>query len=105
MKKEIITPLYERWKQYRKTLPKTTEIDAFIHLFIEESTKEKISNIARALAEEPIVREVHIVTGDCDIIIKVRAKDFNELSNFVTKRLREYKWIKKTTTLLVLESV
>ncbi|MCW1296927.1 MAG: Lrp/AsnC ligand binding domain-containing protein [Candidatus Parvarchaeota archaeon] len=105
MKKELISSLYERWKQYRKTMPKTSEIDAFIHLIIEEDARKKLSDIARALSEESIVREVHIVTGECDLILKVRAKDFDELSNFITKKLREYAWVKKTTTLLVLESI
>ena len=82
------------------------EITAFIHVFVEERTipKEKIT--AKKIAEEikalPPVKEVFIVTGEWDIIVKVFVEDIEALGKFVTDELRKISGIKRTITSIVL---
>jgi DNA-binding Lrp family transcriptional regulator len=49
--------------------------------------------------------EVSIVAGGTDIIAKVRAKDVNELNDFVIRKLRNIDGVDKTQTMIVLSTV
>jgi DNA-binding Lrp family transcriptional regulator len=64
------------------------------------SQREIIKQIARF----PEVQEVHIITGDWDILIKVREKDVDSIGDFVIDRLRAVKGIEKTLTCMVFET-
>ncbi|RLG17119.1 Lrp/AsnC family transcriptional regulator [Nanoarchaeota archaeon] len=111
MEEAIIFPIYERIEKFKKlgSLKETGPVLAFIHIYLREKTGGKgkvvIKNVARELAKEAIVEEVHIVAGECDIILKVRAKSVFELGQFVAGKLRTIKGIEKTVTSIVLESV
>lgn len=60
--------------------------------------------VAKQIAEFTEVQEVHIITGDWDILIKVKAKDVESVGKFVVDKLRLVKGIEKTLTCLVFES-
>lgn len=60
--------------------------------------------IVRQIARFPEVQEVHIITGDWDILIKVREKDVDAIGGFVIDRLRTVKGIEKTLTCMVFET-
>jgi DNA-binding Lrp family transcriptional regulator len=60
--------------------------------------------IMRQIAVFPEVQEVHIITGDWDLLIKVREKDVDAIGNFVIDRLRTVKGIEKTLTCMVFET-
>ena len=60
--------------------------------------------IGRQIASFPEVQEVHIITGDWDILIKVKEKDVDAIGNFVIDRLRTVKGIEKTLTCMVFET-
>ena len=51
------------------------------------------------------VEEVDIVTGETDIVIKVRVGDIDELDNLIINRLRSLPGVDKTRTMIVLSSV
>ncbi len=50
------------------------------------------------------VEEVSVLTGGADIIVKVRAKDLDELNDFVVRKLRNVAGVDKTQTMIVLSS-
>jgi DNA-binding Lrp family transcriptional regulator len=60
--------------------------------------------VAREVAGYPEVQEVHIISGEWDILIKVKAKDVDSIGKYVVNRLRLIKGIEKTLTCLVFES-
>lgn len=60
-----------------------------------KSDKEIISKIASHAA----VQEVHTVTGDWDLLLKIRAKDIGELEGIITSELREPKLIDRAQTI------
>lgn len=62
----------------------------------QEQVAKEIKNIG--------AEEVSIVTGGTDLIIKVRAKDIDELNDFVIKKLRNIDGVDKTQTLIVLNN-
>jgi len=57
--------------------------------------KKKMSQISE-------IKEVHIVTGTFDMLLKVRAKSMESLSSFITQKLRTVEGIERTQTLMVL---
>ncbi len=62
-------------------------------------------DVARKIAEFPEVQEVHIVTGDWDMIVKVRVSDVGELGRFVIDKVRAIPGVEKTLTCVVLETL
>ncbi len=68
---------------------------------------EKVSQreIAKEIAKFPEVQEVHIITGDWDLLIKIRAENVDKMGKFVIDKLRLVKGIEKTLTCVVFETV
>jgi Lrp/AsnC family leucine-responsive transcriptional regulator len=60
--------------------------------------------IAKQIARFSEVQEVQIVSGDWDILIKVKEKDVDTIGNFVIDKLRTVKGIEKTLTCMVFET-
>jgi len=60
--------------------------------------------VAKEVAQFPEVQEVHIISGDWDILIKLRAADVQSVGRFIVDRLRLVKGVEKTLTCLVFES-
>lgn len=57
--------------------------------------------IIKKIAKFPEVQEVHIITGDWDILIKVRVKDTDSVGQFVVDKLRKVKGIEKTLSCII----
>lgn len=60
--------------------------------------------IAKQVGKFPEVQEVHIITGDWDILIKVKEKDVSTIGKFVVDKLRTIKGIEKTLTCMVFDT-
>jgi len=83
---------------------------AFILASVSYRTKADDAPISqRAVAEEiakfPEVQEVHIITGDWDLLIKLRAENVDAIGKFVVDKLRLIKGLEKTLTCMVFETV
>ena len=65
---------------------------------------ESQRKVAREIAGFPEVQEVHIISGDWDILIKVKAKDVDSVGKYVVDKLRLVKGIERTLTCLVFDS-
>lgn len=61
-------------------------------------------DVAKQIAKFPEVQEVHIISGDWDILIKVKERDVESIGKFVVDRLRLVRGVEKTLTCLVFES-
>ncbi|MCD6106358.1 MAG: Lrp/AsnC family transcriptional regulator [Thermoplasmata archaeon] len=61
--------------------------------------------IARRIASLKGVQEVHIVTGEYDIIVKARTRNMSHLSNLVLDRIRNIPGVEKTLTSVVFETI
>jgi DNA-binding Lrp family transcriptional regulator len=104
MEKEGIIKSYRAILDEKKLKFGTT---AFILASISYTSKgEKLSQreIAEKIAEFPEVQEVHIITGDWDLLIKVRAENVDNMGKFVVDRLRLVQGIEKTLTCMVFET-
>jgi Lrp/AsnC family leucine-responsive transcriptional regulator len=69
-------------------------------LGITETTLSQ-REVAKQVATFPEVQEVHIISGDWDLLIKVRTTDIDAVGKFVVDKLRTVRGIEKTVTCMV----
>jgi DNA-binding Lrp family transcriptional regulator len=55
-------------------------------------------NLGIQIGQLPRVTEVHLITGEWDIMLKVRAGSMEELGKLVLDKLREMKGVMRTVT-------
>ena len=98
-------------KEYRaildaKKLGKSTTAFILASFTYRPPNKELLSQrkLAEEIAKFPEVQEVHIITGDWDLLIKVKAEDVEAIGKFVIDKLRLVKGIEKTLTCVVFET-
>jgi len=100
-------------KQYRAILsPEKLNLGTAAFILASVSYRAKTEDVPvsqRAVAEEiahfPEVQEVHIITGDWDLLVKLRAENVEAIGRFVVDKLRLIKGLEKTLTCMVFETV
>jgi len=100
-------------KQYRAILSAeklNLGTAAFILAAVSYRTKEDDNpvtqrDVAEEIAHFPEVQEVHIITGDWDLLVKLRAENVESVGKFVVDKLRRIKGLEKTLTCMVFETV
>ncbi len=79
-------------------------LTAYVHIII--TSKESAKEIAKRLAKVPNVEEVSVVTGQFDLIAKVRFRNTKELGEFIfgeKEGLRSWEGVERTETMVVLD--
>jgi Lrp/AsnC family transcriptional regulator, leucine-responsive regulatory protein len=61
--------------------------------------------VAEEIAKFAEVQEVHIITGDWDLLVKLRAASVDAIGKFVVDKLRLISGLEKTLTCMVFETV
>ncbi len=56
------------------------------------------------IAEHPLVQEVHVLSGQYDVLLKVRSKDINELNDFIVDFLRNIPAVERTLTMFAMDT-
>jgi len=82
----------------------TAFILASVSYRLKEGAQLSQRRIAQEIAKFPEVQEAHIITGDWDVLIKVKEKDVNKIGKFVIDKLRMVEGIEKTLTCMVFET-
>jgi Lrp/AsnC family leucine-responsive transcriptional regulator len=99
-------------KEYRAVLD-TKKLDRGTTAFILASVTYGVRNgekpfsqrdRAAEIARFPEVQEVHIITGDWDLLIKLRGESVDSIGKFVIDKLRLVKGIERTLTCMVFET-
>ncbi len=76
---------------------------------IEGKSNQEVlaENLVKELSKRdglPWIEEAHIVTGDFDLLLKVRARSMEELTKFLITELAKYPDVERTHTMIVLET-
>jgi len=82
----------------------TAFVLASVSYRLKEGATLSQRKIAREIAKLSEVQEVHIITGDWDILIKIKEKDVGAIGKFVIDKLRMVEGIEKTLTCMVFET-
>jgi Lrp/AsnC family leucine-responsive transcriptional regulator len=83
---------------------------AFILASVSYRSKNDSSTVSQRTVAEEIakfaeVQEVHIITGDWDLLVKLRAASVDAVGKFVVDKLRLISGLEKTLTCMVFETV
>ena len=78
---------------------------AFVFISYNHTAGANQKDLAAALAKLPGVYEVHMISGDWDILAKVRGENVERIGELVTDRLRELPGVGKTVTCAVFKTV
>jgi Lrp/AsnC family transcriptional regulator, leucine-responsive regulatory protein len=101
-------------KQYRAILsPEKLNLGTSAFILAQVSYRTKNDNetsitqrdVAEEIARFPEVQEVHIIAGDWDLLVKLRAESVDAVGKFVVDKLRSIKGLDKTLTSMVFETV
>lgn len=90
-----------------KKLDLVTTAIIFISFTYRPAGEEQILSqraVAQKIAKFPEVQEVQIITGEWDLMIKIRCKNVEEVGRFVVDRLRPIKGVERTSTCMVLDT-
>jgi DNA-binding Lrp family transcriptional regulator len=83
----------------------TAFILASVSYRAKQGSTQSQREIAEKIAKFPEIQEVHIITGDWDLLIKVKEADVGTIGKFVIDKLRLVKGIEKTLTCMVFETL
>jgi Lrp/AsnC family transcriptional regulator, leucine-responsive regulatory protein len=80
-------------------------ICAYVFINVDYTKIESQDAVASQIRKLPNVADVSIVSGDIDIIAKIRAKDVEDLSGSVIEKLRNIKGVSRTVTSVVMKEI
>ena len=72
---------------------------------IDKETLLSQREIAKEVSKFAEVQEVHIIAGDWDLLIKIKAEDVEAVGRFVIDKLRTVKGIEKTLTSVAFDTI
>lgn len=81
------------------------DVTAYVSLNIVGNAFGQVREIEAQLRDFPQVLECHIVSGDCDYLIKVVARDLKALSHFLTDRLMQVPGVANVRSMICLEEI
>lgn len=55
------------------------------------------------IKQHHLVQEVHVISGEYDVLLKLRARDVEEINDFVVEFLRQIPAVDRTLTMFVME--
>lgn len=74
------------------------QVTAIITLKVDTKEAERV---AQKVSEIDIVEDVFLVTGDTDIVVKTKFKNYNQLKRFLVENVSIIHGVKDTKTLMV----
>jgi len=80
-------------------------VTAFVSLNIMGNAAGEARRIEASLRDFEQVLECHIVSGDCDYLLKVVARDLKALSQFLTDRLMQVPGVADVRSMICLEEI
>jgi DNA-binding Lrp family transcriptional regulator len=60
----------------------------------------RVSEVAKAIIEIDGVSEVHSITGEHDLLVKLYAEDYDHFGDLITQRLQKVPGLRETVTML-----
>jgi Lrp/AsnC family leucine-responsive transcriptional regulator len=81
------------------------DVVAYVSLNIVGNAFGQVREIEAQLRDFAQVLECHIVSGDCDYLLKVVARDLKTLSHFLTDRLMQVPGVANVRSMICLEEI
>ena len=78
---------------------------AFISILLEKNDRKSINELFEHLHHTEEVLEIYQVTGRFDFLVKVTAKNLEDLNHIISDKISPTSLIKKVETFLILKSI
>jgi Lrp/AsnC family transcriptional regulator for asnA, asnC and gidA len=102
LEKEKTIKRYEAVPDYKKM---GFGVSAFVFVTVDYDKIKSQEDVAKEIGKLENVDGAYIVTGETDILIKVRARDVEELNEVIVRKLRAINGVDKTRTSVVLKEI
>lgn len=102
MEEKKIIKYYTAVPDYEKTGLKS---EAFIFVSFLSNTELSQRQLAKRIAKISGIHEVHIVSGEYDLILKVRAENLKDIGRLIVDKIRNLKGVGKTVTFACFETI
>jgi Lrp/AsnC family transcriptional regulator, leucine-responsive regulatory protein len=86
-----------------KKIGLTTEV--FIFVGFQANVEVSQRELAKRIGKLPGVSEVHIISGEYDLLLKVRGSSLEEIGRLVVDKIRTLKGVGRTLTFACFETV
>lgn len=86
-----------------KKIGYSSEVFIFVSFLFNPEVSQR--QLAKRIARIPGVYEVHIISGEYDLLLKVRGKSLEDIGKLVVDKLRKLKGVGKTLTFARFETV
>ena len=86
-----------------KKIGYSSEVFIFVSFLFNPEVSQR--QLAQRIAKIPGVYEVHIISGEYDLLLKVRGKSLEDIGKLVVDKLRKLKGVGKTLTFACFETV
>jgi Lrp/AsnC family leucine-responsive transcriptional regulator len=73
-------------------------VTAFILISFQTSSGTSQKEVAEKIAEIPDIYEVHIISGDWDILAKARGESIESIGSLVLEKIRNVRGVERTLT-------
>jgi len=80
-----------------------SEVFVFVSFLFNPDVSQR--QLAKRIAKIPGVYEVHIISGEYDLLLKVRGRSLEDVGKLVVDKLRQLKGVGKTLTFACFETV
>jgi len=81
------------------------QISAFVQISLQHHPPEVASNFLKAVAGKPQVISCHMVTGDCDFILRVLVRDLDEYRKLIWEELHRIEGVQKIHSIVILDTL
>lgn len=81
---------------------------AFVSIGLEGARKgdtPRTEAVAESLRKDPDVLEVHAITGEDDLLVKIRTSDIRGLERLLLRSLEPLEGVRRTTTTIVVRTL
>ena len=86
-----------------KKIGLSSEVFIFVSFLPNPEVSQR--QLAKRIAKLPGVSEVHIISGEYDLLLKVRGKSLEEIGKLVIDKLRQLQGVGRTLTCACFETV
>jgi Lrp/AsnC family leucine-responsive transcriptional regulator len=80
-------------------------LSAFVEITLEHHTSEVAGKFIKAVAKKPQVLSCHMVTGDCDFVLRVLVHDLDEYRKLVWEELHRIDGVDKIRSIVILDTL
>ena len=77
----------------------------FVHVSFADTSKNAFDRLTKAIAQIDEIEECHMVSGDYDLLLKIRQKDMNDFRRIITDKLSTIPGISRTNSYAVIEEL